>query len=56
MNEKHLAGCDSTCSLTYDMLIESEEPTTIELSNGIFGANNGEPQNRPGTSICSIPQ
>ena len=53
---KDLAGCDSTCSPTYDMLIESEEPTTKILSHDIFGANNEGSHSKPSTSNCTIPQ
>ena len=53
---KNLAGCDSTCSPTYDMLIESEEPTTKILSHDIFGANNEGSQSKPTSSKCTISQ
>ena len=48
-----LEGCDSTCSPTYKMLTESEEPYIKELSKGIFGANNEGSHPQPSTSKCS---
>lgn len=50
----NLQECATDCAPTLDMLMESETPTTMELSN--FGAENTtttrEP--RPDTSLCEV--
>ena len=41
---ENLTGCDLSCSPTFDMLTQSEEPYKKEFAFGVFGENDKGPQ------------
>merc|ERR1719328_734756 len=47
-----LAGCTAECAPTYAMLIQSEEPTEVSFSNGVFGPTAEDHIEQPETSLC----
>ena len=50
--EEDLDGCVKGCAPTYNMLTQSEQPTTAEYEN--FGAGTGTPATKPTDSLCQV--
>merc|ERR1719273_1741306 len=50
--ENNLDGCAEACAPTFDMLKQSETPTTVKYDN--FGTGTGEPSTEPSGSLCQV--
>jgi len=50
--EEDLDGCTEACAPTYNMLAQSETPTTVKYEN--FGAGTGNPSTKPSGSVCQV--
>ena len=50
--EEDLEDCVEACAPTFNMLAQSETPTTVKYDN--FGAGTGSPSDEPSGSICQV--